>query len=854
MSKLKIVDRRSEESIMSERNLLSTLNHNFIVNMYFAFQDFYNLYLVMDLLTGGDLRYHIAYKKIFSEQETKFFISNMILALEYIHSKNIIHRDIKPENLVLESNGYLRITDFGVAKINEEDNSSETSGTPGYMAPEVILILNHTFVSDFFALGVIGYEFMLGYRPYLGGSRNEIKQLIISKQAKVEKEDIPDDWSMEAVDFINRLLLRKAKKRLGYNGIHELKNHTWMKDVDWEKLSEKKIEPPFVPEKNSENFDKNYCEGEDDIGEETVERYQIYAQSDLYPDVFKNYTYCNLSYISNYHIKRLKRFKENHRKIKDIIDQNVKASLNDQKKMKDSSTGIENLKKNRNLKKNESLYNIHNYNNYNNNIENNDFNLINERKYRSKSVEELNKYNVDESKDNNSNKKENKETKDVKESKEIKNNSKIEKENIKNDSNDNTNQERNIINISNQFNNNINNNYFTIDANKSSNSKSKKKFISKKNTSKNQKLKQQIKNFNEKIVYNNYINLHFNNFSTNKNSNNNNFIDNSNRDSNYSNQKITNIKAGSNISKKIKPKISIKKKQIGKIKKNTIVKSSSMKMIQNNKNMFDYILSINKSGTNNNPKKINQKNLEIKKENIKNYENKSDIVINKKVKEEKNSKLKNFKNNKKANLLMDIINNNNFKNVKINKTKIIKSKSKKNKTYGNRINKCHSSIGFFNTEKISSIHKKNNNSNLKLSKTNRTHLSMHNISNSNDYYYNLFDNKNYNTINAQSNYSIFTRNKSKKNIRLIYNNKNLNTYLSNNCDNNKKNQTKSINTHKLSSIDFSSKNIDKNCIKYSFDYMNNKKIKKFIHKQNSKNKRNDSKNKNRYNIKYFESK
>ena len=203
MSKLKIVDRRSEESIMSERNLLSTLNHSFLVNMYFAFQDFYNLYLVMDLLTGGDLRYHISYKKIFSEQETKFFIANMIIALEYIHSKNIIHRDIKPENLVLESNGYLRITDFGVAKINEKDNSSETSGTPGYMAPEVILILNHTFVSDFFALGVIGYEFMLGYRPYLGGSRKEIKQLIISKQARIEEDEIPDDWTFEAADLIN---------------------------------------------------------------------------------------------------------------------------------------------------------------------------------------------------------------------------------------------------------------------------------------------------------------------------------------------------------------------------------------------------------------------------------------------------------------------------------------------------------------------------------------------------------------------------------------------------------------------------------------------------------------------------
>ena len=178
MSKVKIIDRRSEISIMSERNLLSKLNHPFIVNMYFAFQDFCNLYLVMDLLTGGDLRYHIAHQKTFSEIQTKFFISNMLLALEYIHSQNIIHRDIKPENLVLESTGYLRITDFGVAKINEIDNSSETSGTPGYMAPEVILVQNHSFPSDFFALGIIGYEFMLGYRPYLGRGRKEIKHLI----------------------------------------------------------------------------------------------------------------------------------------------------------------------------------------------------------------------------------------------------------------------------------------------------------------------------------------------------------------------------------------------------------------------------------------------------------------------------------------------------------------------------------------------------------------------------------------------------------------------------------------------------------------------------------------------------
>ena len=301
MSKVKIIDRRSEISIMSERNLLSKLHHSFIVNMYFAFQDFYNLYLVMDLLTGGDLRFHIAHKKVFTESQTKFFIANMLLALDYIHSQNIIHRDIKPENLVLEKKGYLRITDFGVAKINEIDNSSETSGTPGYMAPEVILVQNHGPPSDFFALGVIGYEFMLGFRPYLGRGRKEIKNLIISKQAKISKEELPEDWSEESREFINLLLQRKPRKRLGYNGVDEIKQHPWMKDIDWELLFQKKLEAPFIPPMNKENFDKKYCEGEDNVGETTIERYELYYNSELYEGVFKNYTYINKNYLNDYY-------------------------------------------------------------------------------------------------------------------------------------------------------------------------------------------------------------------------------------------------------------------------------------------------------------------------------------------------------------------------------------------------------------------------------------------------------------------------------------------------------------------------------------------------------------------------
>ena len=122
MSKMKIVLKRSEKSIQSERELLSNLYHPFIVNMISAFQDFNNLYLVMDLFKGGDMRYHIFLNKKFNEIQSKFFIANIILGLEYIHKNKIIHRDIKPENLVLDQNGYLAITDFGIAKKIEKSS------------------------------------------------------------------------------------------------------------------------------------------------------------------------------------------------------------------------------------------------------------------------------------------------------------------------------------------------------------------------------------------------------------------------------------------------------------------------------------------------------------------------------------------------------------------------------------------------------------------------------------------------------------------------------------------------------------------------------------------------------------
>ncbi len=141
----------------------------------------------------------------------------MLLGMDYFHSNKVIHRDIKPENLVLDEKGYLRITDFGVAKVFRKENSSETSGTPGYMAPEVMCAQNHSYLVDYFAIGVIAFEFMFGVRPYLGKSRKEIKELILSKQVQVKKTDIPEGWSVEAADFINKV--RKNFKKISPKNI-----------------------------------------------------------------------------------------------------------------------------------------------------------------------------------------------------------------------------------------------------------------------------------------------------------------------------------------------------------------------------------------------------------------------------------------------------------------------------------------------------------------------------------------------------------------------------------------------------------------------------------------------------------
>ena len=267
MNKAKIYIKKSMKAILNEKNLLEELHYPLLSNMNYAFQTEEFLYIIMDYLPGGDLRYHLSKRKKYNQKEIKFLISNIILSLKYLHSKHIIHRDIKPENLVFDVNGYIHLTDLGISSKYYKGNSLiNSSGTPSYMAPEVMLRKNHEFSVDFFALGIITYELIFGKRPFNGKNRNEIKQEVLYKDIKIKKSDLPKDnyWDYNICSFVNLLLKRKACLRLGYKGIFEIMEHEFLKDINWKKIEKKEVNSPFYINENNENFNSDYVNQADD--------------------------------------------------------------------------------------------------------------------------------------------------------------------------------------------------------------------------------------------------------------------------------------------------------------------------------------------------------------------------------------------------------------------------------------------------------------------------------------------------------------------------------------------------------------------------------------------------------------
>ncbi len=301
MSKLKIIKKNSVKNINNEKKFLSVLHNPFLVNMICSFQDNDNLYLVMDLLLGGDMRFHINKRAVYNrkkdENQLKFVAGCVLLGLNYIHENNLIHKDIKPENLVYDSKGYIHITDFGISKVYHADNGKENSGTPGYMAPEVLFNKDHNFSVDYFSLGVCLYELLMGRRPYHGHNKKELRKDIITRQARINEDNIPDGFIksknfFDCINFINGLLERKKERRLGYNGFKEIKEHPWLINYNWDDLINKSIQPSFIPPQSDSNYDKKYCNEIEKIGDDTQKEYNTIKNKIDYNKYFDNYT-CN---------------------------------------------------------------------------------------------------------------------------------------------------------------------------------------------------------------------------------------------------------------------------------------------------------------------------------------------------------------------------------------------------------------------------------------------------------------------------------------------------------------------------------------------------------------------------------
>ncbi len=252
LSKIKLIQNNAYQDIIHEQQLSSRLYHPFLVTMKFSFQDEDYLYIINDLMSGGDLRYWYIQKRIFSEKECKFIVACIILGLEYLHSNKIIHRDLKPENILFDKKGYIHIADFGIAKDlknEQEEKIINSSGSPGYMSPETIFNEYHSYTSDYFSLGVICYEMMMKKRPYIGNNRKEIREKISNNFIQIKENEIPKGWSIDCADFINKLLEKNEAKRLGYKGIHEIKCHPWLKFYNWKNLYLMKEKAPFAPPK-----------------------------------------------------------------------------------------------------------------------------------------------------------------------------------------------------------------------------------------------------------------------------------------------------------------------------------------------------------------------------------------------------------------------------------------------------------------------------------------------------------------------------------------------------------------------------------------------------------------------------
>lgn len=243
LKKAEILRLKQVDHIMSEFSILRTISHPFLVNLLFYTQDERYLYFVLEYIPGGELFTYMRNLGKLEVSQARMYAAQITLMFEYLHSKNIVYRDLKPENLLLDPDGYLKLTDFGFAKI-VESRTYTLCGTPEYLAPEILLNKGHGKPVDWWTLGIFIYEMLAGIDPFSDDDPMAIYQKILKGKVR-----FPRNFDSSAKSLVKHLLVADLSKRFGNlrNGPTDVKGHRWFAEINWDQLLAKRIEMSYKP-------------------------------------------------------------------------------------------------------------------------------------------------------------------------------------------------------------------------------------------------------------------------------------------------------------------------------------------------------------------------------------------------------------------------------------------------------------------------------------------------------------------------------------------------------------------------------------------------------------------------------
>ncbi|XP_044477087.1 probable serine/threonine protein kinase IREH1 isoform X2 [Mangifera indica] len=280
LKKADMIRKNAVESILAERDILISVRNPFVVRFFYSFTCRENLYLVMEYLNGGDLYSLLRNLGCLDEDVARVYIAEVVLALEYLHSLRVVHRDLKPDNLLIAHDGHIKLTDFGLSKVGLINSTDDLSGpavsgtsmmvddepqltvsehrrerskkrsavgTPDYLAPEILLGTGHGTTADWWSVGVILFELIVGIPPFNAEHPQQIFDNILNR--KIPWPSVSGEMSPEAQDLIDRLLTEDPHQRLGAGGASEVKQHIFFKDINWDTLARQKA--AFVPTSES---------------------------------------------------------------------------------------------------------------------------------------------------------------------------------------------------------------------------------------------------------------------------------------------------------------------------------------------------------------------------------------------------------------------------------------------------------------------------------------------------------------------------------------------------------------------------------------------------------------------------